>query len=34
MKAYAISMTVILLVWAGVALWGAREVLKILEATP
>ena len=34
MKAYAISMTVILLVWAGVAFWGARELVRVLEMTP
>lgn len=34
MKLYAVSMTVILLIWAGVAYWGARELIKVLEMTP
>ena len=34
MKAYAISMTAILLIWAGVAYWGLRELSKALTLTP
>jgi hypothetical protein len=33
-KAYAISMTAILLIWAGVAYWGFRELQKVMEMTP
>lgn len=34
MRLFAVSMFVILGVWALVALWGARELVKILEMTP
>jgi hypothetical protein len=34
MRAYAISMTVILLIWAGVLFWGLRELQKVLVMTP
>jgi len=34
MRAYAISMTVIMLVWAGVAIWGARELMRALQYAP
>ena len=34
MKLYAISMTIIFAVWAGVLYWGLRELQHVLEMTP
>jgi hypothetical protein len=33
LRLYAISMTVILLIWAGVLFWGARELSNVLRYT-
>lgn len=33
-KAYAISMTVIVVIWIAVLYWGLRELQGILEYTP
>jgi len=34
MRLYAISMTAILLIWAGVAYWGFRELSRALQMVP
>jgi len=34
MKLYAFSMTFIMLVWAGIAFWGCRELMRALQVTP
>ena len=34
MRLYAISMTAILLIWAGVAYWGLRELSRAMTWSP